>query len=82
VKKLLGALFIALLALAWSAPEAEARRCWWNGYDWVCKQKPRPHAKHWRKHHRNWHAHRHHRPYAHYPAPPYYYYGPYYRPYW
>lgn len=70
MKKFLGALAIALLALALSAPEAEARRCWWNGYAWVCK-KPRPYVRYYSPY----------RSYAHYPAYTYSY-RPYYRPYY
>ena len=71
MKKFLGALAIALLAMVFAAPDADARhRCWWNGYAWICK-KHRPHVRHWRPYYR---------PYAYYPAYRYSYYRPYYRP--
>jgi hypothetical protein len=72
MKKLLGALVIAVLAMVLSAPPAEAARCWWNGYSWVCK-KHRPHVRHWSPY----------RPYAYHTYRPYYY-RPYYshRPYY
>lgn len=71
MKKFLGVLAIALLALVFASPEAEARRCWWNGYTWVCK-KPRPYARYYAP-----------RPYPYYYSyPAYSYYRPYYRPYY
>ena len=67
MRKLLSALVIALLAVAWEASPAEAARCWWNGFTWVCRvPPPRPWVRPWR-------------PYY----PPYAYYAPgwgYYRP--
>ena len=73
MKKFLGFSAVALLALVWSAPEAEARRCWWDGYAWVCKNAPRPYWRPWAP-----------PPPAYLPPPPrvYSYYRPYYRPYW
>lgn len=67
MKSLLGALVIAVLAMVLSAPPAEAKRCWWNGYSWVCK-KHRPYVRYWSPY----------RPYAYYSYRPYY--RPYYRP--
>jgi hypothetical protein len=68
VKKFLGALAIAVLALMFAAPgEAEAARCWWNGYTWICKTH-RPYVRHYRPYYR---------PYVYAPA---YYYRPHYRP--
>lgn len=73
MKKLLGALAIALLAAVLSAPPAEAHgRCWWDGYSWVCK-KHRHHVRHYRPSRPYW-------PYAHYPRQHYSYYRPYYGP--
>jgi hypothetical protein len=66
VKKLIGALAIVMLALLVSAPAAEAKRCWWNGYTWVCK-KYRPYVRAYPPYY--------YRPYA-------YSYRPYYRPYY
>ena len=48
VKKLLGALAVAGMAVAFSPSSADAATCWWNGYTWVCKT--RPYAGHWRHH--------------------------------
>ena len=52
VRKLLGALAVAGMAVLFSAPGADAATCWWNGYTWVCRTPPYGgywrHAGHWR----------------------------------
>lgn len=69
MRKLLGVLAIAGLAMIVSAPGAEAAKCWWNGYTWVCRTPP--YAGHWWRHHhwreaRNpWWRHHHPRPWRH-----------------
>lgn len=69
MKKLLGVLAIAGLAMIVSAPGAEAATCWWNGYTWVCRTPP--YAGHWwRQHHWReargpWWRHHHWRPWRH-----------------
>lgn len=69
MKKTLGALAAAMLALAVFAPPAEAH-CWWNGYRWHC-------------YHRHYVAHPYryygYHPYAYYRP---YYRSYYYRPYY
>ncbi len=74
MRKLLGALAVVALALMVSAPAAEAHRCWWNGYRWVCKHHTRHYVKQWNPH----------RAYAYYPQRHYYpaYYRPHYRTYY
>lgn len=80
MRKLLGALAIAGLAMIVSAPGADAA-CWWNGFTWVCTPPPyagpwRPYWRHpypsspyWREAWRPWRYHRdwrywYERPYA------------------
>jgi len=67
MKKTLGALAAAILALVLLAPPAEAR-CWWNGY--------RSHCTHYRYQHYVGYGY----PYPGYGYYPYY--RPYYRPYY
>ena len=64
MRKFLGALAIAVTAVVWSVPQAEAARCWWNGYTWECWGPPRPWVRHWRPHYRPWGPY--YRPYAYY----------------
>jgi hypothetical protein len=40
MRKLLGALAIAGLAILVAPSGAEAATCWWNGYTWVCRMPP------------------------------------------
>jgi len=53
VKKLLGALAVAGMAVVFSPSGADAAACWWNGYTWVCRTPS--YAGHWRHHH--WRGH-------------------------
>jgi len=53
VKKLLGALAVAGMAVVFSPSGADAATCWWNGYTWVCRTPS--YAGHWR--HNYWHHH-------------------------
>jgi hypothetical protein len=75
VKKLLGALAVAGMAVVFSPSGANAATCWWNGYTWVCRTPS--YAGHWRHHwrghwreaygpwrHHHWHHWGYGRPYA------------------
>ena len=82
MRKLLGALAITLMALIWATPQAEAARCWWNGYTWVCWGPPRPWGPYygpWRPYYRPWRPY--YGPYA-YWGPGWGYYGPWRGPRW
>ena len=52
MKKLLGALLVAGMAVIFSASNADAARCWWDGYAWVCRTPG--YAGHWWWHHHHW----------------------------
>lgn len=74
MKKLLGVLMVAGMAVLFSFSGANAATCWWNGFTWVCRTHP--HARHWWRphhwyqaygpwrHHYYWHHGYYGRPYA------------------